>query len=91
LFPFLKLSGKGNIEIWKSKVVEDCFRFLPSVEMTGLLKDKKGAEEWAATPPTLLPLSSSCGRHSDRREESRPNSNCNAARNIAEFIILQNK
>jgi hypothetical protein len=45
-------------------------RFLPSVGMTVILKEKKGEEVWAATPPTLYLLSKSCGRHSDRREES---------------------
>jgi len=45
-------------------------RFLPSVGMTAILKEKKGEEVWAATPPTLYLLSPSCGRHSDRREES---------------------
>ena len=28
-------------------------RFLPSVGMTVILKEKKGEEVWAATPPTL--------------------------------------
>jgi len=45
-------------------------RFLPSVGMTVILKEKKCEEVWAATPPTLPLLSPSCGRHSDRREES---------------------
>jgi len=29
------------MEIWKSKAEEDCFRFLPSVEMTVVIEEKK--------------------------------------------------
>lgn len=85
---FLSRNFPGG-EIWKSKAEEDYYGFLPSVEMTVFLEREEG--EWAAQPPTLLPLPSSCGRHSDRREESRLNSIYNIARNIAEFIILQSK